>query len=249
MIRTKTLAEFFSEGNSFLELLPYYSHENGVFALKDASLGQIWEISLIQSETKSESYLEQLSQMIEGILVRLPEELISCQFILSCDEDISERLERYLGACTGVETEIASACSRSKVEHLKNGKDGFFEQHTGKFRTKSIRCFFVMRYFPPWKDTGMKDKLQFYFAGKNILKEKLSENFFLNCQNISRFSEVVEGAFKACEIKYTRICEESLFKFLYKLLNPKRAKALPAPFFRKAEPLEDQLLYNSPKAG
>ncbi len=248
MMRTKTLAEFFNEGNYFFELLPYYSHENGVFTLKDGSLGQIWEISQIQSEAKPDSYLEQLSQMLEGILVRLPEEIISCQFILACDEDISEKLESYLNTSAGIETEIVSACSRSKVEHLKTGRDGFFEQHTGKFRTKSIRSFFTMRYFPSWKDAGMKDKFQFYFTGKNILKEKLSENFFLNCQNISRFSEVVEGAFKACEIKYARVSEETLFKFLYKLLNPKRAKALPVPFFRKDEPLENQILYNSPKA-
>jgi len=248
MIRRKTLADFLNEGNSFLNLLPYHSHDNGVFILKDASLGQIWEISLIQSETKSESYLEQLSQMLEGILVRLPEELVSCQFILSCDDDISEKLQDYLGVCADIETEIVSVCSKSKSEHLKNGKDGFFEQHTGKFRTKSIRCFFAIRYFPPWKDADIKDEFQFYFTGKNILKGKLLENFFSNCQNISRFSEVVEGAFKACEISYTRVCEETLFKFLYKLFNPKRAKALPMPFFRKDEPMEEQILYNSPKA-
>ena len=61
MMKIKTLESFFEEGMSFTELLPYFSYENGFFVLKDGSLGQIWEVSLIESETKSLTHLEQLA--------------------------------------------------------------------------------------------------------------------------------------------------------------------------------------------
>jgi len=248
MMKTKTIESFFDEGKSFTELLPYFNYENGFFVLKDGSLGQIWEISLLESETKSGSHLEQLAQMIEGIIIRLPEDLISCQFILVCDEDFDERLQNYLDFSKGSDNEIVKACSKSKLEHLKSGQKGFFEQHTGPFSSKRIRCFFTIRYFSSWVHTSFGDKVKFYFTGKNRIKEKLSNYFLVNCQSITRFSDVVEGVFKACEIKYTKIDEELLYKLLYKLLNPKRAKTLSTPVFRKDEPMIDQVLYNCPKA-
>ena len=70
----------------------------------------------------------------------------------------------------------------------------------------------------------------------------------VHCQSMTRFSDVVEGVFRSCEIKYSRLTESDLHKLLYKLLNPKRATSLPMPVFRDNEPLLDQLLYNCPKA-
>ena len=58
-MKKQTLESFLDEGMPFTELLPYYGYENGFFVLKDGSLGQICEGSLIESETKSASHLEQ----------------------------------------------------------------------------------------------------------------------------------------------------------------------------------------------
>ena len=248
MMKIKTLESFFEEGMSFTELLPYFSYENGFFVLKDGSLGQIWEVSLIESETKSLTHLEQLAQMIEGIIIRLPENMLSCQFVLICDEDFDDRLKGYTDLFKSFDNEIVKACSQSKLEHLNLGKAGFFEQHTGTYSAKRIRCFFTIRYFPSWVRTSFGDKVQFYFTGKNRIEEKLSNDFLVNCQSITRFSDVVEGVFKGCEIKYNKLNEEQLHRLLYKLLNPKRAKTLPMPVFRENESLVDQLLYNCPKA-
>jgi conjugal transfer ATP-binding protein TraC len=247
MIRNATLESFLEEGKSFTELLPYSSYENGFFVLKDGSLGQIWEVSLIESETKSAIHLEQLAQNIEGIIIRLPEEIVSCQFILLCDEDFEEKLKTYSELSESCNSQIVTACFQSKLAHLKRGKTGFFPQHTGSYSSKRIRCLFTLRYFPSWTHTTFKDKLQFYFSGQNTIRNKLFDGFLVNCQSITRFSDVVEGVFKACEIKYSKLNEEDLHKLLYKLLNPKRAKTLPMPVFREVEPLEDQLLYNCPK--
>ena len=126
MMKIKTLESFFEEGMSFTELLPYFSYENGFFVLKDGSLGQVWEVSLIESETKSLTHLEQLAQMIEGIIIRLPENMLSCQFVLICDEDFDDRLQGYTNLFKSFDNEIVKACSQSKLEHLNLGKAGFF---------------------------------------------------------------------------------------------------------------------------
>src|SRR4030042_1849397 len=118
MMKTKTLESFLEEGKAFGELLPYFSHENGFYVLKDGSLGQIWEISLLESETKSASHLESLSQMIEGIIIRLPEDLVSCQFILFSDSNFDERLQSYTDFSAVSSNEIVKACSNSRLEHL-----------------------------------------------------------------------------------------------------------------------------------
>ncbi len=247
MIKRSLLESFFEEGKAFTELLPYYAHENGFFVLKDASLGQIWEVSLIESETKSLSHLEQLAQMIEGIIIRLPEELVSCQFILICDDDFQDNLQAYTDFAKSSDNEIVKQAGKAKLEHLNLGKQGFFEQHTGTYSSKRVRCFFSLRYFSSWTRATFGDKLQSYFAGKNRIKERLSGDFLFNCQSLSRFSDVVEGIFKACEIRHSRLNERELYRLLYKLLNPKRSKTMPVPAFREDELLVDQLLYNSPK--
>jgi len=248
MIKRQTIEALFEEGLSFTELLPYCSHENGFFVLKDGSLGQVWEVSLIETETKSPNYLEQLSQMIEGIIIRLPEELVSCQFILVCDEDFQDELNKYADLAKGFDNEIIKQASVAKFTHLKQGKSGFFEQHTGPFSSKRIRCFFTLRYFTSWAHANLGEKLQSYFSGRNRIKDRLESDFLVNCQSMTRFSDVVEGVFRSCEIKYSKLLESDLNTLFYKLLNPKRADTLPVPLFREDEPLIDQFLYNCPKA-
>ena len=246
MIKTKTIEGFFEEGRPFTELLPYFGYENGLFTMKDGSLGQVWEVSLIESETISASYLEQLVQTLEGILIRLPEDIISCQFILLCEDDFADRLKVYTDFSQSFDDEVVKACFQSKLEHLNSGKNGFFEQHTGSYSTKRIRCLFTLRYFPSWLHLSVSDRLESYFTGKNSIRRRLLESFQSNCLNISRFSDTVEGVFKACGIRYSRLGEEELHRVLYKLLNPRRAKTQIAPFFREEKPLAEQLLYNCP---
>jgi conjugal transfer ATP-binding protein TraC len=246
-MKTATLESFLEEGKPFTELLPYFGYENGLFVLKDGSLGQVWEVSLIESETKSEAHLEQLAQNIEGILIRLPEEIVSCQFILLCDEDFEDRLQAYSDLSESNDNVIVKSCFQSKIAYLEKGKTGFFQQHTGSYSSKRIHCLFTLRYFPSWTHTTFSDKLQFYFSGQNTIRKKLLDDFLVNCQSITRFSDVVEGVFKACEVRYSKLDEKDIHGLLYKLLNPKRAKTLPTPIFREDEPLAEQLLYNCPK--
>ena len=247
MIKTKTLESFFEEGRSFTELLPYYSHENGFFVLKDASLGQIWEISLIESETKSASHLEELARSLEGILIRLPEDMVSCQFILNCDEDFDDRLKAYKSQAASFDNEIIRSSSDSKIKHLKGGKNGFFEQASGSYCSKSIRCFFTLRYFPSWIYPTFGDKVHFYFTGKDIIRKKIAQDFLVYCQSVARFCEVVEGVFKACEISYSKVDEKHLHELLYRTLNPKRSLGMSVPELREDELMSEQVLYNAPR--
>ena len=247
MIKTKTMEDFFKEGRPFTDLLPYFGYEAGVFTMKDGSLGQVWDVSLIESETKSPEHLEQLSQTLEGMLIRLPEDIVSCQLILLCGDDLDERIQAYAGLEQSFGDELVRACFQSKLEHLNSGRSGFFEQHTGSYSARRIRCLFTLRYFPSWLHPGTSERLQSYFSGKNTIRNKLLESFQSNCLNISRFSETVEGVLKACAIKYSRLKEKDLHKVLYKLLNPRRAKAQNIPSFREDGPLAEQVLYNCPR--
>ena len=248
MIKTSRIESFFEEGKPFADLLPYFNYENGFFVLKDGSLGQVWQLTLLEAETKSALYLEELSRMIEGILIRLPEEKVSCQFILFSDSDFDDRLDEYMRITSPYGNNIVNNCVKSRLEHLKKGRDGFFDTHTGIFSAKRIRVFFTMRYFSPYLEASAKDKIQSYFTPKNLIREKISDSFAMNFQSISRFSAIVEGVFRSCEIKFSKIGEEGLFRILYKIFNPKRAKVLPIPTFRTEEPIIDQILYNDPKA-
>ena len=108
MIKRETIESLFEEGMPFTELLPYFSHQGGFFVLKDGSLGQVWEVSLIESETKSPAYLEQLAQMLEGVLIRLPEDAVSCQFILVCDDDLQDNLQKYTDFSKSFDNEIVN---------------------------------------------------------------------------------------------------------------------------------------------
>ncbi|QAT16681.1 putative conjugative transfer protein TraC [Candidatus Velamenicoccus archaeovorus] len=247
MIKTQTLESFFEEGRSFIELLPYHTHENGFFVLKDGSLGQIWEISLIESETKSASHLEELSRSLEGILLRLPEDMVSCQVILVCDNGIGKRLKAYEGQSGVFDNEIIRSSSESKIKHLEEGRHGFFEQAIGAFSSKRIRCFFTLRYFPTWVYPAFGDKVRFYFTGKDTIGRKIEQDFLVYCQTIARFCEVVEGVFKASEISYLKVDEKELHEFLYLMLNPKHSQGMRVPDLRQDGYMADQVLYNAPR--
>lgn len=247
--KTSTMESFFREGNDFGELLPYFSYEEGVFVLKDGSLGQIWEFSLIEADAKDNSYLKHMANNIEGLLTRLPEEIVSCQLILVTDQDLREKINMYTAAGSNEMADVVETCRKEKIKHINEGKSGFFEQHTGPFCAKQIRGFFTMRFFPEWAGAKWMDKATHYFTGEQAIKERLAGEFQKNKQYFERYCDTVEGVLKGCEIKYKRVDEEILFSLLYKLLNPKRYKNLPIPVFRKDEYLTEQILYNAPLAG
>ena len=113
-------------------------------------------------------------------------------------------------------------------------------------KENTLLFYFALFYF--LDSANLSEKLASYFSGKNRIKDRLSDDFLVHCQSMTRFSDVVEGVFRSCEIKYSRLTESDLHKLLYKLLNPKRVASLPMPLFREDESLMDQLLYNCPKA-
>lgn len=246
-VKTADIENLYKEGPPFGDLLPYFVHEEGVFALKDGSIGQVWEFNPVEAEVKNQQYLDQLANNIEGLLTRIPEKIVSCQFILIADEDFSDKVSAYTNTDKEITNEIVKLCMQEKIRHLLSGREGFFQQHTGVYCLKRIRGFFTMRYFPVWSHPGFNDKLTHYFTGENIIKKKLSEEFQKNRQEFERICDTVEGVLKGCEIVFSRLQEEGLFRILYKLLNPKRSTVFPIPAYREKEYLADQILYNYPK--
>ena len=63
------------------DFLPYDSHDDGVFILKDGSLGMMWALATITEEGLSEEERNRVRIAIEGVVMRMPTEL-ACQMIL-----------------------------------------------------------------------------------------------------------------------------------------------------------------------
>ena len=59
---------------------------------------------------------------------------------------------------------------------------------------------------------------------------------------------MVEGVFKACEIRYSKLNEEELLACFINCLNPKRADTLAYAGIQEKRALIDQILIQSPKA-
>ena len=66
-----------------------------VFILSDGSLGKIWQVSLWETESKTEDYLSSLSVHLQNFLSRIPSENIACQMIVVSHADVAQRLEVY----------------------------------------------------------------------------------------------------------------------------------------------------------
>ena len=230
MMKTSTLESFFLEGRPFAELLPYYTHENGFFVLKDASLGQVWELSFIEAEAKDSAHLEQLANNMEGLLTRLPEARVSAQFILLCDDDLEDRIELYKDKGQGFDNDIVKMSNLSKLDHLRKGRDGFFEEHAGKYCSKRIRLFFTLRHFFSWSASGFGEKVSSYFTGKDNIGKRHQDDFLVNCQSMDRACETVEGIFRGSEIKYSKLRRASFINCCISCLIQNALKRSPSPY-------------------
>jgi len=246
-IKISTIESFFEEGHSFVELLPYFDYRQGDYLLTDGSMGKIWELGLIEVELKDTGLLEHISNSIEGLLTRLPNDEISCQFILISDSNVDDRLQKYIDFKDKDEEEVIRTCFTGKTEHIKSSKDGFFYHQQGVYCPKRIRVFFTIRYFPSWVHPSLHDKARLYFTNENPLRRLIFDEFENYHQRLSRINDIIQGVFNACGITHREIYEKELAQLLYALLNPKRSRSIPDIKFTESEYLRDQILYNTPK--
>ena len=80
-LKLKEYRSSFDRGPAFADYLPYDSHDDGIFILKDGSLGMMWSLATITEEGLSEEERDRVRVAIEGVVMRIPAEL-ACQIIL-----------------------------------------------------------------------------------------------------------------------------------------------------------------------
>src|SRR5439155_539092 len=80
-VKLKDYRSSFDRGPALADYLPYDSHDDGVFILKDGSLGMMWSLATITEEGLSEEERDRVRVAIEGVVMRIPAEL-ACQIIL-----------------------------------------------------------------------------------------------------------------------------------------------------------------------
>jgi hypothetical protein len=80
-LKLKEYRSSFDRGPALADYLPYDSHDDGAFILKDGSLGMMWSLATITEEGLSEEERDRVRVAIEGVVMRIPAEL-ACQIIL-----------------------------------------------------------------------------------------------------------------------------------------------------------------------
>ena len=94
-LKLKEYRSSFDRGPALADYLPYDSYDDGVFILKDGSLGMMWSLATITEEGLSEEERDRVRVAIEGVVMRIPAEL-ACQIILVSSSRIEPVLQNFL---------------------------------------------------------------------------------------------------------------------------------------------------------
>ena len=246
-LKKSDINKAFQEGESLIDWLPWADYEDGIFVQVDGSVGKIWELQQIPVDLKSPESLEGVSESIENLLVRLPEE-IACQLILLCDNKIENLCEQYsqLGNQDFAYSKISI---KGKLEHLLEKEKALFQHKNISYTPRRIRVFFTLRYFPEVIKITLKDKLTTYLGKHNLIKEKFEKHYEKNIKPaIKRFSDITEESMKSSGIAYSSIDASGLLKFVYPLLNLKRSQKIPAPGYNEEVDIRKQTAFEFPVA-
>ena len=71
-LKLKEYRAGFDRGPALADFLPYDSHDDGVFILKDGSLGMMWSLATITEEGLSQEERNRVRIAIEGVVMRIP---------------------------------------------------------------------------------------------------------------------------------------------------------------------------------
>ena len=94
-LKLKEYRSSFDRGPALADYLSYDTHDDGVFILKDGSLGMMWSLATITEEGLSEEERNRVRIAIEGVVMRIPAEL-ACQIILVSSSRIEPVLQNFL---------------------------------------------------------------------------------------------------------------------------------------------------------
>ena len=246
LLKNDNLEKIFDEKYSLIDYLPWADFVDGFFVQVDGSIGRIWELRPAETELAPEAQMNDLSNTIAALISRIPTEL-HCQLILICDSEVEKMLSDYKKAGDGNDNEIVEAIIDEKVLHIQNSKEGFFEKGRDNFYPRRIRILLTIRYFPTWSNPSTKDKIDSLFVNTNALRNRLAHEWETHKKTIQKSCDYIESSLQSINLPFTSFDKNELIQTLYRLLNPKRAKNIPAARVNN-EFIREQVLFNFPQA-
>lgn len=241
LLKNENMEKIFDEKFSLVDYLPWADYVDGYFVQVDGSIGRIWELRPAETELSSPAQLDELANTIAALINRIPMHL-HCQLILLCDSEVESVLAKYKAAGSDNKNEIVNAIIEEKIAHVQNSKEGFFDKSRDNFYPRRIRILFTIRYFP----VGNKAKASI-LDSDSLLRERLAQEWGVNKKVVQKACDFIETSLQSINLSFVNIDEKELIQTLYRLLNPNRAKSVPAARVND-EFIREQVLFNAPTA-
>ncbi len=237
-----TLKEYrsaFDRGPSMADFLPYDAYDEGVYILKDGSMGAMWSLATIPDEGLSEGEKDRVRVSIEGVIMRIPREL-ACQFILVCSCRIEPVLQAYL-TIGKLEDPMTKLFLDSRLEVIREATKSGFPGTDGEFRPRLISIYFTIRRFLNWQKPGIIDSIRSVLLHPNLIKSSYENGYRRERERFARLARSVEGMMNQAGFSPRPVSPQELIVILYPILNPVRARSLGEPVYDLGQSIAEQV--------
>lgn len=238
----------FETPESFVEYFTYliYDPDEKIFINRDGSFARLYNIASIPSEMLSEEEIKIKSKLLEGLMLRLPEQTI-CQVLYFSDDEIQNEVDEYKNFTQETTDPKINLYTTNKTGLFLNGRKSLFKYHGYNYSVKRVRVYFTIKYKPDWLDPKFYDKVVQYITGKDIIRKRYKEKYRDLVKEFVNRCEIAESIFTGLQAGHESLGPQGLINFLYKFFNPRRAEKIPPQKYRDDIPLYEQFLRSSIK--
>ena len=238
-LKLKEYRSGFDRGPALADFLPYDSHDDGVFILKDGSLGMMWSLATITEEGLSEEERNRVRIAIEGVVMRIPTEL-ACQIILVSSSRIEPVLQSFL-SIGNLADSMTKLFLDSRLEIIREASKNGFPGSGGEFRPRILSIYFTIRYFLGWQKPGLADSLLSVLVRPGLLKSSYETSYKRGKERFGRLARFAEGILAGAGFGPKPVSPQELISILYPILNPVRSTQLGEPIYHPGQSLSEQM--------
>lgn len=237
-----TLKEYrlaFDRGPAVADFLPYDAYDDGVYVLKNGSLGAMWSLATIPDEGLSDKEKDQVRVSIEGVVMRVPMEL-ACQFIVVCSSRIEPVVERFL-SIGELSDPVTKLFVDSRLDIIREATKRGFPGTDGEFRPRVLSVYFTIVRPIEWKRPGIIDSVHSLLLRPGLLKSSYQASYGRERERFVRLARSVEGMMNQAGFSPRPVGPQELITILYPILNPVRVKTLGEPTYNPGQSIAEQV--------
>jgi conjugal transfer ATP-binding protein TraC len=238
-LKLKEYRSGFDRGPALADYLPYDSHDDGVFILRDGSLGMMWSLATITEEGLSEEDRDRVRVAIEGVVMRIPAE-IACQIILISSTRIEPVIQNFL-SIGNLSDPMTRLFLDSRMDIIREAARNGFPGSGGEFRPRILSIYFTIRYFLGWQKPGLVDSLLSVLVRPGLLKKSYEASYKRGRERFGRLARFVEGIFGGAGFGPKPVSPQELISVLYPILNPIRATTVGEPIYDAGQNISEQI--------